>query len=521
MTSAALLIGASLALPAFVSSPPQPPAPPASDPATPVEPAVNSSNTFGVGLYRQLCAGEPGRNLFISPYSVSVALTMAAEGARGQTEAQMTSVLAFPPVAGGGERSVSAVHRAHAALAARFQAASGSADPQVRARIGDLKAKLDAANKKIQKLESEGSWNNRAIYAEAQECAKELNTLLPTVDRFDLRVANALWVEKTFKLIPSFVDTIGRYYRTDGVTAADFKNAAERERGRINMWVEDHTEKRIVDLIPSGAVTPATALVITNAVYFKGQWADPFEASSTRDEDFTLADGAIAKVKMMHDSWRGGVPYAAFTGAGEYFVTPKEVPADPADPARPATYPGDDGFSMMELPYKGGDLAMTLIAPRTAAGMPALEQRLTATNIADWLSRFDRRAVDTAMPRFKMEFQQSMNGPLQAMGMQRAFVSPDLAQGAEFAGISTGPRPEDNLFIGLVQHKAWVEVTEKGTEAAAATAINMLTASAVPQPPKLIPFTPRFHADHPFIFVIRDTKSGVILFMGRMMNPSA
>ena len=145
---------------------------------------------------------------------------------------------------------------------------------------------------------------------------------------------------------------------------------------------------------------------------------------------------------------------------------------------------------------------------------------MTAEALKGWLERLDRRTVDTAIPRFKMEFAKEMSEPLQSMGMKRAFVSPGVPGGAEFPGMSAGTDPSEQLFIGAVLHKAWVEVTEKGTEAAAATAIAM-SAGAAARPQEMVPFNPVFHADHPFLFLIRDTRSGVVLFVGRMANPAA
>lgn len=488
---------------------------PASDDAEKI--AVAASNGFGIELYRSLCKAEPNKNLFLSPYSMSIALTMTAEGARRETEQEMSRVLHFPTAIQDGTRSVTDVHGGYAALSKRFHDAAGSSDPKTRARIDTLVKQLNKANATTKSLERQDNWKEaRESQAKATKIADELNALLTQVDRFDLRVANALWVERTFSLVPEYVKTIDRFYGTGGVTSLNIAGDTEKSRLRINGWVEENTEHRIKDLIPSGALTADARLVITNAVYFKGQWADPFEENSTRNEDFTLAGGGKVQVKMMQDHWRGSVPYAAFTGAGEYFETPREVPVEKSQ--RPPTYPDDHGFQMIDLPYKGGELSMVVITPRLAGGLAELESRLTAASLDSWLKRLESRTVDTAMPRFKMESQREMSPVLKEMGMKRAFISPDQPQGAQFTGMSTSEDPAQQLFIGAVLHKAWVEVTEKGTEAAAATAVVMATASAV-GPREMMPFNPVFRADHPFIFLIRDTKSGVILFMGRMMEP--
>lgn len=480
-------------------------------------PAVIASNTFGLELFRALGRDEPGRNVFISPYSMSVALTMAAEGARTQTEAEMAKVLGFPSVTEG--RSIAPVHAGYAALTRRFAQAAGTADPKVRERIKKLRSQLQEANETAESLSNKQKWTESQQWSEkAEKVADELNALLPTVDRFDLRIANALWVEKTFSLVPSYVSTIDRWYGTGGVTPVDFLRNPDKCRRIINTWVEDHTEKRIKGILPQGSIGSDTRFVLANAVYFKGQWADPFEESRTKEEDFTLEGGKKIRVKMMQDHWRGATGYAAFSADGSFFETPHQVPRDEAK--RPKVYP-DGGFTMIELPYRGNELSMVVIAPREIDGLGVIESNLSAAALSDWFARLEKRTVDTAMPRFKMDYEHEMSRTLAAMGMQRAFISPGVPGGgsADFSGMSAGTDPAEQLYIGIVQHKAWVEVTEKGTEAAAATVIAMPTAAAA-RPEEMVPFNPVFRADRPFLFLIRDMKTGVVLFMGRMMNPA-
>lgn len=524
--SAALLlattgIAASTAPPdRTVAAPPAQAAPatPAADLAAATR-AANASNAFAVDLFRALRAENPDRNLFFSPYSVSVALTMAAEGARGETETEMAAALHFTDGARGSGRPITPIHTGNAALARRFAEASGSSDPKTRDQIAGLRAKLAAANALTRKLETENTWQEAMkAHQEASQLANELNGLMTTVDRFDLRIANALWVEQTFALAPTYSQAIEAFYGTGGVTPLNIAGDNEGSRLRINGWVEDHTERRIKDLIPQGALAPDSRLVITNAVYFLGQWVTPFAEHATADQQFTRADGTGVTARMMNDHARGGVPYAAFTGTGQYFDTPAMVPSDPAQ--RPATYPDDAGFSLIELPYKGGDLSMVLIAPRTPQGLPALESTLTAAALSGWLAQMKPRTVDTALPRFALQDSSELSGALQSMGMRRAFTSPGQPGGAQFTGMSAGSSPAEQLFISKVLHKAWVEVNEKGTEAAAATAVIMAPGSAVQQAPVMVPFVPVFHADHPFLFLIRDGKSGLILFVGRVAAPA-
>ncbi|MBX3405733.1 MAG: serpin family protein [Phycisphaeraceae bacterium] len=517
ISAAALVLAhAGLAAPGPCNNPPADP-PVDLSAATP---AVAANNAFGLDLFRLLASQSPNDNLFISPYSISIAMTMTAEGARGETEAEMARVMRFPIDPRAGARPVTQIHTGFNALSQRFAAAQGSADPQTRERIAALRKKLDDANKLVEKLQNDGKWDRvSTAHESAEQAAAELNALLGTIDRFDFRSANALWVDKTYDLAPVFVQTIDRFYGTGHVTALDFGGQTEKSRVTINTWVENNTENRIKDLIPPGILSRDTCLVLTNAVYFLGQWSTPFEKSRTREADFTLADGRTVKAKLMCDPWRDGVPYAAFTADGKYFATPHAVPADQSQ--WPQVYPDDDGFSMIQLPYKGGDLAMVLIAPRTAAGLPALERTLSAESLGAWLARFEARRVDTALPRFRLESARDLAEPLKALGMKRAFTNPLEPGGAEFPGICASEDPAEQPSIGAVLHKAWVEVNEVGTEAAAATAVIMVRAGAAVRPVEMVPFIPKFHADHPFLFIIHDTKTGVILFVGRIARPQA
>lgn len=502
---------------AAAAHPPKDPPPPAKPGAAEI--AARASNTFGLELYKRVAREAGGGNVFISPYSMSVALTMAAEGARGETEAQINAALAIPGAERPGDRAITSVHEGHAAIAAEFQRAAGSADPATRKKIEKLRHDLNDANAAVKKLDRGDNWREaHAAQQKARKLADELNALLVQVDRFDLRIANALWVEKTFDLVPEYVKKIGMHYGSDGVTPLDIQHKTEQSRSTINAWVEEHTENRIKDLIPAGALAPSTRLVITNAVYFKGQWAEPFEEGATREEDFTNGDGKTVRVRMMNDHWRGMVPYAALNGDGSAFVTPVQVPKEEKD--RPPTYPDDGGFTMIALPYKGGTMQMVVMLPRSkdAGALAALEERLSAESLEKWLTFMNARTVDTGLPRFKMEFAGEMSDPLKAMGMARAFVSPGLKGGAEFDGMSESADPAKRLFIGGVLHKAWVEVTEKGTEAAAATAMMMAPGAAM-RPVEMVPFNPVFRADHPFVFLIREVKTGVVVFVGRVMRP--
>jgi len=289
---------------------------------------------------------------------------------------------------------------------------------------------------------------------------------------YELRVANALWGQQDFEFLPSFTKLVENQYGGH-LERVNFVQAAEKARRTINTWVERQTNGKIKDLIGPGLLDSMTRLVLTNAIYFKGTWASQFKKSETQDEPFTLRDGGKVQVPMMNQQARFG-------------------------------YGETDTLQVLEMPYVGQELSMVVLLPKEPAGIGALEKALTAENVSKWLSGVHKQEVIVAVPRFKMTHKFSLGAVLQAMGITDAF-----SRGADFSGM-TGRR---DLFISAVVHQAYVDVNEEGTEAAAATGVAMtLTAMA---PGKV----PVFRADHPFLFLIRDIRSGSILFLGRTMNP--
>ena len=303
-----------------------------------------------------------------------------------------------------------------------------------------------------------------------------LTNLNATHSGYQLHVADALWAEKDF----TFLDDYLKLTRSDygaGFNPVDFKGAPEAVRQTINQWVEQKTENKIKDLIPPRAITPATRLVLTNAIYFKGDWEAKFDKAQTQDEDFHLDAAKTVKAPLMHISNKLGY----FSGGT---------------------------FQALNIPYKSGELSMVVLLPNDVAGLPALEQSLTTANLKQWLTQLNiGPKVILTLPKFKMTKEFELSNALGALGMAQA-LQPSAA---DFSGI-TGKR---DFWISSAIHKAFIDVNEEGTEAAAATAI-VITAMAMarPQPPVI------FRADHPFIFLIRDNRSGAILFMGRVTDPN-
>jgi len=303
-----------------------------------------------------------------------------------------------------------------------------------------------------------------------------LTNLNAAHDGYQLRVADALWAEKDYTFLDDFLKLTSSDYGA-GFNRVDFKGAPEAVRSTINQWVEQKTENKIKDLLPPGAVNSTTRLVLTNAIYFKGDWQTKFDKASTKDEDFHLSPAQTVKSPLMHRE-----------GQFRYF--------------------NGGTFQVLDIPYKSNELSMVVFLPNDSAGLPALEQSLTAANIEQWLGQLRPVAkVILAIPKFTMTQQFELAGALAAMGMHQAFQK----NAADFSAM-TGKR---DLWISAAIHKAFVDVNEEGTEAAAATGIVMRSMAVTRQQPPIV-----FRADHPFLFLIRDNRSGGILFMGRVTDPT-
>ena len=287
-----------------------------------------------------------------------------------------------------------------------------------------------------------------------------------------LNIANAVWAEQTYPFLQNFLDTIALNYGA-GVRLADFINQYEAVRKEINDWVSDQTEEKIKDLIPEGVLNSDTRMALVNAIYFKANWLGPFEAESTQDAPFHLLDGSEVNVLMMRNDTF--IPYA--TG---------------------------DGWQAIELAYQGGTAAMDIIVP-DAGRFEEVESSLDDQTVSTILSSLQPASVSLGLPKFKFESEFGLADQLKAIGMTDAF-EPDRA---DFTGMSE----RKDLYISAVVHKAFVAVDEKGTEAAAATAVIVGVASA---PLDNVTLT----IDRPFIFIIRDIPTGQILFIGRVLNPA-
>ncbi len=392
---------------------------PALEPAVEDIPALVTGNTeFALDIFGILSSDAPSDNLFFSPFSISTALGMTWAGAEGETEVQMADVMGFTlPQA--------SLHRSFHGLLERLS---------------------------LEYRESFGGEDAEPLV---------------------LEIANALWVEATFRLLDDYVNLAETEY---GAVArnVDFMGDPDGARVAINDWVSERTRERIQDLLAPGVITGMTRVVLTNAVYFKGSWLHQFQEGATWDDDFTLLDGSVVSVPMMHQT-------EAFPFGRGY------------------------GCKAISLPYSDGMSSMLVLLPDGDIG--ELESNLDLETLETIRDGMFNTQVYITMPSFEFTSSFSLKETLEDMGMTDAF-DPGLA---DFTGF-TGNR---DLYISAVIHKAFVKVDETGTEAAAATAVVMALTSANPQQPEELVL------DRPFLFFVFDDLTGSILFMGRVADPSS
>lgn len=288
-----------------------------------------------------------------------------------------------------------------------------------------------------------------------------------------LKIANGLWGQEGHPWLPAFLKTAQDQFDAR-LTQVDFATAAESAGQQINDWVSDKTKGKITNLIPPGLLNHMTRLVLVNAIYFKGNWIHQFKKAATHPAPFFITADRQAQTPLMNLT--------------EIF-----------------SYAESDSWQLLEMRYIGNDVSMVVLLPKEKDGLNDLEASLTPEKLSDWLGKEHPQKVNVFFPKFKMTQQFNLTQTLEAMGMTAPF-----SRQSDFSGMDG----THDLFISAVVHKAYVDVNEEGTEAAAATGAA-IAARAVhaPQP------VPVFRADHPFIFLIRDTHSGSILFLGRMMDP--
>ncbi|GAA4712436.1 serpin family protein [Sphingomonas lutea] len=302
-----------------------------------------------------------------------------------------------------------------------------------------------------------------------------------------LAVNNALWLQHGLKLRPEYVSLVAKNYGA-GLQWVDYRKDREAARLRVNAWVESKTNNRIRGLLQPANVPKDTRSILVNTIYFKADWHEPFDARATKPGDFTLGAGGKIKLPLMHRKLR--IPYVAA-----------------------------DGAKAVALPYRGGETEMVLLLPDKADGLAALERRLTADALAGWTAklRASRDEVMVTLPKFRIQKRIELVEPLRNLGMHIALSDASDFSKMKVVDPASRDREDWNFKIGAVVQQVFVEVEEKGTEAAAATAVVqvVVTGARVSREPKV------FTADHPFLFLIRDRRTNAVLFVGRYTGEGA
>uniref|UniRef100_A0A8C4HJD9 Serpin B6 n=1 Tax=Dicentrarchus labrax TaxID=13489 RepID=A0A8C4HJD9_DICLA len=413
-------------------------------------PLSKANTTFCLDLFKKLSDDNKTGNIFYSPFSISAAMAMVMLGARGNTATQLSEVLCF----------TEAEPRQHAGAQEQMQM-----QQQVQSGLPQYLLKC---------LKTKDCMDD--VHVSFAQLLSELNK--PDAP-YALSVANRLYGEQSYQFVEDFLGDTKKHYRAE-LESVDFKSNSDAARLNINNWVENQTQGKIKDLLAHGVVDNMTRLVLVNAIYFKGNWNKQFNAAATRDDKFRLNKNDTKPVKMMYKKTKF-----------------------------PLTFIPEASCQILELPYKGKELSMLIFLPNemedSTTGLEKLEKELNYENFVEWTrpDMMDEVEVQVGLPRFKMEEKYDMKNILVSMGMADAF---DMAM-SDFSGMS----PANDLVLSKVIHKAFVEVNEEGTEAAAATGAVMMLRCA------MRPAT--FIANHPFLFFIRHNPSMSILFAGRYCSP--
>jgi len=367
---------------------------------------IDANNAFGFELLKQVNNVEGvNKNLFISPLSVSMALSMTMNGAKGSTLDGMKSALQTPALS--------------------------------MQEINDINKYL-------------------------------LDNLVSLDPKVALTIANSIWYRNDFSVLPDFLNVNQNYYYAQ-VSPLNFADA-ENSKNTINQWVSDNTNKKIPTIIDQ--ITGDNVMFLINAIYFKGNWKQKFDKNKTSDKEFVNAKGDKKDIPFMS----------------------QKITAD---------YLSNNDFQLLELPYGRENYSMLIMLPQSGKSVNDLIGMLNPTDWQSWMNEMSQtKDVNVLLPKFKFEYELTMNDVLKSMGMELAF-----SDAADFTGINPG----GNLYISEVKHKSFVEVNEEGTEAAAATSVGISLTS--------VPAEVWFIANKPFLFFITEKNTKSILFTGKITNP--
>lgn len=396
---------------------------------------VRGCTDFGLDLLAELVDADTDGNLLVSPLGLSGVLAMTWAGARGETQRRMRETLHFP-----------------------------HGQDRLHPAVGALQYDLDQRGGDVQHRQVPQVWN---------------------VNRFELRLGNALWGQADYPFRASFLDTLARNYGSD-LRPVDFDADAAAARRRVNRWGKRASGGHVEELVPPDAIDRYTVFVLTNAVYLRADWQQPFDPEDTDPEEFTRPDGSTVEVPTMYQE--GQFP----------LVWQHEDEAA-----------GGVGYRAVELPYVGGNVSMVLLVPARDRSLAALEGVVDASWLESLFSELDERGPGEAvvrLPRFTFGNDLELNDRLKSLGMTTAFD----VQRADFSGMTDPPSAADGLRLDWVFHDTHVAVDEEGT---VAVAVSASLGEQVSAPPSIT-------LDRPFLFCIRDRATDAVLFLGRVVDPS-
>ncbi|XP_069074163.1 serpin B10-like isoform X1 [Pleurodeles waltl] len=421
---------------------------------------LNSANSeFCFKFYKEIAKSKKHENIFFSPLSIMSAMGMVYRGASGNTATQMGEVFLFNKVG---------------KMVSYGESTPDTTCPGMEQQA--LKTHYQVPFPKRAHLDEDVDTLN------ILPAFKALNAVInKPSSSYTLETASNMYVEKTYPVKKGYVNDIKKYYEVQP-ESVNLAGDTENTRKKINGWVEDKTKNKIKNLVPEGALDQSTVMVLVNAIYFKGDWADKFSVQHTEEREFKMSKTSKKPVQMMFKRAKFNIAQVEEPGLA---------------------------FKVLELPYVNKDLSMIILLPNEilddSTGLEKLEYGLNYEQLSNWTraDKMDTINVEVFLPKFKMEEMDDLTQTLGGMGMSDAF-----SQGiADFSGMSE----KNDLYVSKVLHKAYVYVNEEGTEAAAATSVGMVVTS--------LPITVRFEADHPFIFIIRHNKTDSILFCGRFCSP--
>ncbi|XP_053570621.1 ovalbumin-related protein X-like [Bombina bombina] len=399
-------------------------------------------NEYSINLLKELSSSNSEKNVFCSPLSTSVCISLLLLGAKENTASQMEKLLNYSEL------------------------------KNAKSKLTGLRTATDYSQHHEQRPQKQQASLCNQVAPVHSELQSLLSKLMSQSSGTQLNIANGVYTQKMFPFLFEYLVCAKQLYDAE-LESVDFKK--DETRKKINSWVENQTQGKITDLFPENSIEPDTSLILVNAIYFKGKWSKQFKEEDTNEAPFYVTEKNFKPVQMM-------------TQKEDFKIGIIE----------------NLNAKVIELPYGKGDMSLFILLPDEISGLKKVEQQLSSKSLASWTSSENmmKTKVELHLPRFKLEESYDLGTNLQNMGMVDAFSR----QKANLSGIS-----EVGLYVSKVVHKAFLEINEEGTEAAAATGITIV--------PKKLTIPEIFKVNHPFLFFILHNESKTIIFMGKYISP--